>query len=89
MTAQGRCEGCGTNGELKAVRSHIVACVRWAALFRADQDAALPPAEAYARWHATGRLEERDARVDGQVSDTLAQRAAMHRRFASEDILEE
>lgn len=89
MTAQGRCEGCKTNGELKAVRSHIVACARWAELFRADRDAALPPAEAYVRWHATGRLTERDARVDGQVSDTLAQRAAMHRRFASEDILEE
>ena len=89
MPAQGRCEGCGTNGELKAVRSHIVSCERWAALFRADPDAVLPPAEAYARWHATGRLEERDARVDRQVSDTLAQRAAMHSRFATEDLLED
>jgi hypothetical protein len=89
MPAQGRCEGCGTNGELKAVRSHIVSCRRWAALFRSDRAAALPPDAAYARWHATGRLEERDARVERQVSDTLAQRAAMHERFASEDVLED
>jgi len=64
-------------------------CAKWAALYRSDPDAALMPAEEYARWAREERGGEHRADLQRRVSDTQAQRAASVARFKVKDLLED
>jgi hypothetical protein len=89
VRAQGRCAGCGHTGEVKKVAWHVLSCEQYAALYRKDPAAALPPAAEYLRWRDEERAAERWADLQGRVGDTKLQRAASVARFAKRDPLED
>ena len=87
MREQGRCAGCAENGELKQVAWHVLSCEKWAALYRGDPAAALPPAQEYARWREQDRADEHAAALRGRIDDTQGRRAASVARFQKADPL--
>lgn len=89
MREQGRCAGCRENGELKAVLWHVLSCEKWAALYRADPAAALPPAAEYARWRSEEKAAEHGAGLRQRIADTQDRRAASVARFQQADPLED
>jgi hypothetical protein len=86
---QGRCSGCQETGALKRIGWHVLTCPKWAALYRADPDAALLPTQEYARWVREERGEERAADLARRISDTQGRRAASVARFKKADPLED
>jgi hypothetical protein len=86
---QGRCPGCQETGELKKIVFHVMTCLKWAALYRADPAAALAPAQEYERWATEERAGERAADLARRVSDTQGRRAASVARFTVRDPLED
>jgi hypothetical protein len=89
MSAQGRCAGDGLTGELKSIAWHVTTCPQWAALYQKDPDAALGPAEEYARWRAAEAAGEHAADLAGRVADTVTQRRRSIDRFKRPDPLED
>lgn len=89
MRAQGRCAGCQEAGELRAIEHHVMQCAKWAALYRADPDAALSPAAEQERWVREERAGEHAADLAGRVADTQARRRASVARFRKADPLED
>jgi hypothetical protein len=84
---QGRCAGCEVNGELKRVAWHVLSCEKWAALYRENPAAALPPGQEYARWRAQDRGAEHAASLRVRIDDTQGRRAASVARFQKADPL--
>jgi hypothetical protein len=84
---QGRCAGCEVNGELKQVAWHVLLCEKWAALYRENPAAALPPAQEYARWREQDRAAEHAAALRERIGDTQDRRAASVARFQKADPL--
>jgi hypothetical protein len=74
---------------LKAVEQHVMSCAEWAALYRADPDAALAPAQEQERWAREERAGEHRADLDRRVADTQGRRAASVARFSKADPLED
>lgn len=59
----GRCAGCGfTNSSCKLVRSHVMNCEEYLALWRDSPDKALSPEDEFARYSESG-----DAASDKQT----------------------
>jgi hypothetical protein len=85
---QGRCAGCQETGPLKKVTAHVMQCAKWAALYRANREAALMPAEEFARWAAEERAGAHAADLAGRISDTQERRARSIARFKVPDPLE-
>lgn len=89
MREQGRCAGCQETGELKTIVHHVLTCAKWAAVYRADPDAALSPAQEYERWAREERGSERQADLDRRVADTQLRRRQSVDRFRKPDPLED
>jgi hypothetical protein len=89
MREQGRCAGCQESGELKTIEHHVLTCLKWAALYRSDPDAALPPAAEQDRWVREDRGSERAADLAARVADTQDRRARSVARFRKADPLED
>lgn len=64
-------------------------CAKWAALYRADPDAALSPAAEQERWVREERAGEHRADLARRVADTQGRRAASVARFKKPDPLED
>lgn len=87
--AAGRCAGCGRTGDAKVVGRHLVACSRWAELYRSAPDKALDAEAEHRRWSAEDRMSDHQERIMGLRAANDGDRAAMARRFASSDPLED
>lgn len=89
MSAQGRCAGCQESGELKRILWHVLSCLKWAALYRADPAAALGPAQEHARWSRDERGGEHADDLARRIADTQEMRRASIARFKVADPLED
>lgn len=87
MSEQGRCAGCRETGDLKKVSWHVLACLKWAQLYRENPAAALSPAQEYARWYREERAVERAADLGRRIADTQARRKQSVDRFKVPDPL--
>jgi hypothetical protein len=85
----GRCAGCGEDGELRRVQAHVLKCERWAALFLTSPELALPPDKEYERWVSQDRQGERDQRRESLIADTDARKGREADRFRHRDPLED
>jgi hypothetical protein len=89
MSARGRCSGCQETGELKRITWHVLSCLKWAALYQRDPDAALPPSVEFERWQREERAAEHQRDLERRVADTQAQQRASVARFTVADPLED
>jgi hypothetical protein len=67
----------------------VLSCPDWAALYRSKPEAALGPAEEYARWCREERAGEHQEDLQRRIADTQGQRAASVARFKVRDPLED
>jgi len=86
--AQGRCAGCGEDGELRAAEWHALSCPDLAELIHAGKKP-LDPGPEYERWRREDLPAERAAATAGRVGRVQAAREAGADRFRTRpDILE-
>jgi hypothetical protein len=68
---------------------HLLACEKWAALYRSDPGSALDAAAEYERWREQERPAERQQDLARRVADTQFRRQASEDRFTVRDPLED
>jgi hypothetical protein len=87
----GRCDGCGKTGSACKVRTHILECAAWQALYAQDPAQARDPEAAYLAWTAEGeRTEARAERKAVLAGLEVDKRAVADARWATPaDILED
>lgn len=92
--AAGRCAGCERTGSLRKINLHVIECPQFTALYAADPQRALAPAQEWLRHRREDTTEEaravaRGRRLTARFADINRQQAVSASRWATPpDILD-
>lgn len=90
----GRCAGCGSSGSDRKIRTHVLSCEDYSALFKTDPERCLDPHAEYLRYkREDDTFEARAVRRDVRLQRRFAEMDRLHSQQAARwrrpDLLEE